>query len=195
MIDEGCHMGEWFNVVNPSRRQYLDPLRMYWGPKMRGIIGGTPALAVSLLVCRPLQIQGHDLLGSWHGDAVFLAGDQEPPNLAGPTTVTAENPDRNLHFMAIEEFEDISVPALDMLVRHVDGIADTWAERAANDAQDMVTLGSAAFATESSTLRSALESRFGHDWPKLYKAASKRPSVQAWRGLTAPRDSDSDGRS
>lgn len=103
-------------VVNPAKREYLRPVWMD-GPEPTG---GPPraaaALAVSTLVCtRPTHMYD-DMTGSWHGDALFLAGADDPPDEWGITTATATDPTRNLYRLALDEYTDVSDTVLAMLV-------------------------------------------------------------------------------
>jgi hypothetical protein len=113
-------MGECWYFVDPARREYFDPGSMRWTGKMRGVVDGPPALALSLLVCAS-STGGReaDAVGRWHGDAVYFAGEYDGPDLWGVFTQSPRDEFRPLHFMAREEFTDVSELALTMLDDHL----------------------------------------------------------------------------
>jgi hypothetical protein len=171
-------MGQYFKIVNPTKKQYLDPGHFDENNKASGYMLGVHAAAVAVLVCKPLDVPAHDrygsLEGTWFGDALYAAGDDNgEPNPECMVTVTPEAPDRNLNQMAEQEFEDISYRAIAMLCEGRDYYADLFAMRVAGMWGDalLVHLGNVVFQLGCDPLRKALERVLGVDWPDRYKAA------------------------
>jgi hypothetical protein len=129
-------VGVYWNLVNPGKREYLGPHHLGWGRKMRGILNGPPAYALSLLVCASPRWDRP--AGGWHGDAVYFADDGGP---------------------ADEGFTDISREALV-------AVADEWVTQAMADEVRLVDLGYAAITTRAEVLAGALERRLGRGWAK-----------------------------
>jgi hypothetical protein len=109
-------MGQYFIFVNPIKRQFLDADKFNEGVKSYSVLCGYHAYAVALLVCSLTEIDHSygQLAGSWYGDPVIVAGDDEgEPDAYGIKTSTLENPERNLYWQASEEFEDINEAKLE----------------------------------------------------------------------------------
>src|SRR5262245_2477999 len=119
-------MGQYFVFVNPVKKQFLDAGKFDEGVKYWNVLVGYHAYAIALLVCRLDEIEHSycEHAGSWFSDPVIVAGDDEgPPDAYGIKTTTAEKPERNLYWMASEEFEDISYRAVAMLCKGRKGFA------------------------------------------------------------------------
>jgi hypothetical protein len=127
-------MSQYFLIVNPVKRQYIDASRFDERTKASGFMRGYHATAVALLVCQSIEV-GHrygPLAGSWYADPIIAAGDDHgQPDQYGFATSTSTNPDRNLYQLARDEFEDISYQAIAMLCLAQDGFAEEIAEKAA----------------------------------------------------------------
>jgi hypothetical protein len=131
-------MGQYFIIVNPVKRQYIDAIRFSENIKASGYMRGYQTLVVALLVCNGVEVHHTygPLAGSWCGDPVIAAGDDHgQADQYGIKTSTDADPTRNLNRMAHEEFEDISYQAIAMLCRGREGFAqeggsardDVWA--------------------------------------------------------------------
>jgi hypothetical protein len=171
-------MGQCFKIVNPVKRQYLDPGRFDENQKASGFLVGLHAAAVAVLVCKPLDVPEQyrygPLAGAWFGDALYAAGDDYgQANPDGITTVTPENPRRNLNEMAKQEFEDVSYQAIAMLCQGREYYADQLARAAAEPLGSylLVHLGNIVFEQGCDALRDALVRALGSDWTKQYKQA------------------------
>ena len=169
-------MGQYFKIVNPAKKQYLDPASFDENNKASGYMLGLHAAAVAVLVCKPLDVPEHyrygPLAGSWFGDSLYAAGDDYgAPNPDSLLTAIPEYPDRNLNQMAKQEFEDISYKAIAMLCEGRDYYADLFATRVAGVCGEglLVHLGNIVFQMGCDPLREALERVLGGDWPKRYK--------------------------
>jgi hypothetical protein len=136
-------VGSSFKIVNIDKRQYLDPTAFGEPATWRQILDGHHAIAVSFLVCdcRPLG----DIpppAGSWHGDRVVVVSDAAPPGEHGVDTATPEEPDRNLYAMASEQFKDVSLRALAMLLGWRGEVAEELARKVGeNPYEGQVLLG------------------------------------------------------
>jgi hypothetical protein len=179
-------MGQYFKIVNPAKRQSIDASKFNENIKSSGILRGNHASAVALLVCNLDQVRDsrgnlrHDfglLAGSWCGDPIYVVGDEQTePDVFGINTSTIENPDRNLYWMAEEEFEDISYKAIAMLCEGRDDFAEEIAERAAASPgadMNLVNLGNVVFIVGCESLKQALEKAYGKDWVSQYKEACR----------------------
>ena len=104
-------MGQYFKIVNPTKKQCIDAFKFDENIKASGVMYGYHGFAVALLVCRLDEVPHTygDLAGFWHGDPVIAVGDDYgEPDVYGVKTSTEENPHRNLYWLAKEEYEDVS---------------------------------------------------------------------------------------
>lgn len=176
-------MGQYFKIVNPAKRQYLDAGKFDEGVKSSSVLYGYHAVAVALLVCSLDQVRyesgkpRHDygtLAGSWCGDPIFIAGDDNgKPDELGIKTSTEQNPDRNLYWMAKEEFDDISYKALAMLCEGRSGFAEEIVGKVDEIGHYslIVHLGNVVFQERCKPLETTLEKIVGSDWTRKYKKA------------------------
>lgn len=175
-------MGQYFKIVNPAKRQFLDASRFNENVKSSGVLFGYHATAVAFLVCTIDQVRDGwgkpiydfgELAGFWCGDSVFIVSDDHgKADEFGVKTSTEQNPDRNLYWMAKEEFEDISYQAIAMLCNGRENIAEQMAQRAATSVspeRDLVNLGNVVFYVGCEPLKQALENEFGAEWVSRYK--------------------------
>lgn len=163
-------MGTYYLVVNPARRQYLDPGRFGEGVKYHSALnGGHCLLALKLLICDRYQREEGSFRGAWLGDPVILAGDDEGrPDPGGLITSTPDNPHRNLNALAHAEFTNISYRALAELCLHHQ-TAMALAEQAAEDESLLIDLGATLEQYRPPVLELALEQVVGHPWRKAYQ--------------------------
>ncbi len=174
-------MGQYFKIVNPVKRQYLDASSFGENIKASGFMIGYHAIALAVIVCNSDEVPKHyrygPLAGSWCGDPIYAAGDDYGlPNLHGIVTSTEENPQRNLNQMAKEEFEDISYRAIAMLCEGGDYYSEAFAKRVAEspDSELIVHLGNVIFQIGCEPLKKALIKELGEEWTKLYKGACNK---------------------
>ncbi len=87
-------MGAYFLVVNPAKRQYLDPGRFGEPVKFSNVLAGAHCLrALKLLIADCFRPAGASFRGAWLGDPVFLASDDYGlPDPPGQVTATAVEP-------------------------------------------------------------------------------------------------------
>lgn len=132
-------MGQYFIVVNPDKEQYLSPHNfgdglklMEFGNSQAGTLTG---LAVLLADGNGKGLgdldSDHDIIGSWAGDRVVVAGDYANPG-------EFVEGDDNLFTVAGDEYENISDEVIRAIVdgegeRHplssIDLTADGWRSR------------------------------------------------------------------
>ena len=103
-------MGQYFLVVNPAKKHYIDPAHLFGQSiKRGGILKGYCGEVVEEMIRDGPRDPKSPLAGLWLGDVIIVAGDDYgEPNPAGLTTATPAQPHRNLHRMAREEYADIS---------------------------------------------------------------------------------------
>jgi len=97
-------MGAYYLIVNPLKREYLDPGSFGEGFKFPNLLnGGFTTLVLKSLI-------SDDRRGRWAGDPVILAADDGGlPNTGGLIkTTTEERPDRKFNVLAREGFADVS---------------------------------------------------------------------------------------
>ncbi|MBA3716170.1 MAG: hypothetical protein H0W76_27580 [Pyrinomonadaceae bacterium] len=177
-------MGQYFKIVNPAKKQFIDASRFNENVKSSGVLYGYHATAVAFLVCNIDQVRdgwGHpiydfgELAGSWCGDSVFIVSDDHgKADEFSVKTSTDQNPDRNLYWMAKEEFEDISYKAIAMLCNGREDIAEEMAQRAAASVSpdtELVDLGNVVFYVGCEPLERALAKEYGAEWASRYKKA------------------------
>jgi hypothetical protein len=93
----GFKMGQYFYVVNLTKKQYLHPHDFEEGLKL-GEFPDTLAL-LSYLLSDSYGFVKHSLIGAWKGDSVQIAGDYSESSFGDY---------ENLHDAAATEFEQVS---------------------------------------------------------------------------------------
>lgn len=166
-------MGVYYLVVNPLKREYLDPRRFGSGTKFGNLFAGDPCSdALKRLIA-------DDQEGWWVGDPVVLAADDSGvPNRGGLLTTTASEPARNLYSQARQEFTDISYRALAMLARNP-RLSEDLARAAADNSHLLLDLGSVIDEYGVRPLEIALESVVGRPWRKAFNLAVSNSPL--WR--------------
>lgn len=166
------NVGAYFLVVNPTKRQYLDPGRFGEPVKFSNVLAGDYCLrALKLLIADCFPRDEGAFRGAWLGDPVILASDDTGLPDPGPfVTAAAVDPRRNLHALASDEFTDISYRALAELCRDAE-IAEELAERAKREDRFLVDLGTVLLQYRPFTLEQALERTVGRPWRKAYQQA------------------------
>lgn len=175
-------MGTYFLVVNPAKRQYIDPARYGEAIKFPAVLRGDYCLpALKLLICDRFEPDAKSIRGAWLGDPVVLAGDEEGlPNPGGRITTLPEEPHRNLHAQAKAEFVDISYRLIAELSLDRD-VAKSLAERAKEDKGLLIDLGAVIDQFHPGPLEYELEQAIGRPWRKEYNKAVAELSY--WRPL------------
>ena len=175
-------VGTYFLVVNPAKRQYIDPARFGEAIKFPAVLRGEHCLhALKLLICDRFKPAPNSICGAWLGDPVILAGDGEGlPNPGGLISTSPEEPNRNLHAQAKSEFVDISYRVIAELALDRD-VARTLAERAKKDKSLLIDLGAVIDQFHPGLLEYELEQTVGRPWRKEYNKAVAELSY--WRPL------------
>jgi hypothetical protein len=160
-------VGTCFIVVNPAKRQYLDPMRFGEGMKYSVVLRGDYCLsALQLLISDVYKRDATSFEGAWLGDPILLAGDDSGlPNPGNLITATSADPRRNLHALATEEFTNISYRAIAELCLDK-SIARSFAERA--DRGLLMDLCAVIEQFQPGHLEYELEQATGGPWRKAY---------------------------
>jgi hypothetical protein len=163
-------MGQYFIIVNPAKRQYLDAGGFGMSNKRSFLMQGIPGFAVGLLICDDIDDRGPTgLLGSWVGDPIIAAGDDYGiPNPGGILTSSESEPNRNLNQLAHTEYEDITQRVIAMLAHYSGGDAEELAEFGMVCDEGLLRLGQVVFALNCQPLKDALD-RLEPRWPSRYK--------------------------
>jgi hypothetical protein len=164
-------MGISIRIVNPSKRQFLDPDQFPEHDGRTAFMTGVHAAAVAVLACDPAEVHGHDygpLAGSWCGAPIIAATDAMRPDRHGITTSTLDRPLRNLYDVAAEEYEDISLRAFAMVCEGQLALAQGLAGLAKEESGLFIKLGKVAMTVGCVDLEDALVEAFGRDWTGLY---------------------------
>jgi hypothetical protein len=168
-------MGQYFHIVNPSKAQYISAHTFEENSKASGVMLGFHANALALLVSTADEAHSRrpELVGAWFGDKIYVVGDDYgKPDAYGIRTSTEKNPERNLYFLALEEFEDISLKAIAMMCLWDDYWAEKFVERCDDGwSRMLICLGNVVFTVGCDPLRLELEKRFGKDWEIQYRKA------------------------
>jgi hypothetical protein len=175
-------MGAYFLVVNPARRQYLDPARFGEAVKFSSVLRGDHCIqSLKLLVTDCFRRDMTSFRGAWLGDPVILASDDSGlPDPGGLITATPDDPSRSLHAMARTEFADISYRALAELCLDRDTAAEL-AARSKEDGSLLIDLGATMEQYPIATLEAALNAAVGRPWRKAYNQA--RAKLPWWNPL------------
>jgi hypothetical protein len=110
-------MGQYYKIVNIKKKQYISPYIFGDGSKLmefsmsaNGVLSG-----LSILLADGNGRGGgdlhseNDIVGSWAGDNIVIAGDY------ADTGKFVKEPEQNLYEVASSEGEDISIKVLDAL--------------------------------------------------------------------------------
>lgn len=175
-------MGAYFLVVNPAKRQYLDPARFGEAIKVTSVLRGDHCIrALTLLVTDCFRRDTTSFRGAWLGDPIILASDDSGlPDPGGIITTILNDPGRNLHAMSKAEFADISYRALAELCRDGDAAMDL-ATRCRQDGSLLIDLGATMEQYHLTALEFALNTAVGKPWRKAYNQARAEPSY--WHPL------------
>jgi hypothetical protein len=180
-------MGAYYIVVNPAKKQYLSIRSFGENVKYGGLVTGHDGrslhtMAIAWLVCQwedsQSVISADEVGGSWVGDGIYLASDSVGPDLNGLVTATAERPDRNLHFLARQEYEDMAPRVIFDLCDRDERIAEILAARTELTGEDqyvpctvMGYLGRVVTELGCTPLEEALLRRHGEKWRREYTKA------------------------
>jgi hypothetical protein len=105
-------LGEYFLIVNPAKKQYIDPPGTKWSTVFRN----DDIFALALLLREvPAAERRHPLMGAWAGDPIYVAGDYTQ-HIPEPWNTAPENEEYgNLYFIAAFLYESITFQAFQML--------------------------------------------------------------------------------
>ncbi len=163
-------MGISIRIVNPTKRQFLDPDQFPEHDGRTAFMTGVHAAAVAVLACDPAEVPGHGygpLAGSWCGDPIIAATDAMRPDRHGIRTSTLDRSNRNLYDVAVEEYEDISLRAFAMVCEGQLGLSEELAGLAKENPGLFMKLGKVALTVGCESLEDAHVEVFGRDWMGL----------------------------
>ena len=106
-------MSTSFLIVNPSKRQFLDPARFGEAVGFSGLLRGEYCLgALKLLLADCFENPRSSFHGSWIGDPVIFASDSASPKMSDAVISHSEEAVQNLHELAASSFVNISYQGL-----------------------------------------------------------------------------------
>ncbi len=150
-------MGQYFILVNTTKRQVIRPHAFGDGAKLIEVAsGGLTLAALAVLLADGNGRGGGDVrsadpvVGSWAGDRIVMSGDYADPDRHGVKTATEAQPQRNLFKLALDEWEDVSERVLRAM----------WEDECLRERiVDVLSEGTSVDRGRLSVLRSASEAR------------------------------------
>ncbi|GEM_PF-1974187 len=150
-------MGQYYLLVNTSKRQFIRPHAFGDGAKLVELAsGGLTLAALAVLLADGNGRGGGDVrtndpvVGSWAGDSVVFAGDYADPDRHGVMTASEGQPQRNLFKLALAEWEDVSERVLNAM----------WSDGCLREQiEEALSEGSSVDRGQLARLRSASEAR------------------------------------
>lgn len=166
-------MGQYFIVVNVDKQQFFNPAVLGEANKLGGVIRNKRTTwATSLLVTWTAEVnRPSDLLGFWHGDKLYLAGDSEPADTAALQTSTPTEPERNLYQLAFATYTDISYELIALLSTLDPETAVALAKLASNHERTLIDMGNVVYCLGCRPLEEQLTAALGKQWSKRYERA------------------------
>lgn len=172
-------MGQYFKVVNTSKKQYYSIEGLGDNPKLDGIGIGLNGIVLSRLLLSPgkefkSRISSKNsvsemLTGFWIGDKVIVAGDYDEPDTNNVMTSSEKFSGYNLYSLVSEtsEYEDITDKILIWLIEL--GFESELVKSASSNMSLLKKLSEFVFIKRSEVMKTALENEFGKDWYKKLK--------------------------
>lgn len=164
-------MGQYFIIVNADKQQFFNPTAFGEANKLGGVIRNKlTTWATSLLITWTAALhRPSELLGSWHGDKIYLAGDYEQADTAGLQTSTPDEPERNLFQLAFAEYTDISYELIALLSTLSPETAVAFAKLASHHERALIDMGNVVFCIGCRPLEEQLTAVLGKQWHKRYE--------------------------
>lgn len=172
-------MGQYFKIVNESKKQFIDICDLGENNKFGYVGQGLNGIALGRLITssgtdwekdfyKEFGNPEKDLLyiGAWAGDKIVIAGDYDLPDTNGITTSTQEEPNLNLYSKLDEEYEDVTDKVISWLANNLQ-TSQMLAERAKRDLDLLKKLSDLVFVNQSQQMQESLENVIGKDWTKL----------------------------
>ena len=138
-------MGQYFKIVNESKKQFITIFDLGENNKFGYVGQGLNGIALGRLLASTGTDWGKDFyeefgnpekdllfIGAWAGDKIVIAGDYDLPNTNGITTSTSEEQNLNLYWKVDEEdekYEDITDKVIVWLANNLQ-TSEMLAERA-----------------------------------------------------------------
>lgn len=157
-------MGVYYDLVNPAKKQFLEPGPFLDGNKFDEVLEHGYTLRALKELIADNSRGSLSFRGAWLGDPVILAADDDgKSNPVGIQTTSQDSPQRNLNQLAYDQYTNISFRLLaEMLLEQE--IRDDYIRRAHDDADAFVYLVQMARQYPKSKLIPILEKAFGSTW-------------------------------
>ena len=179
-------MGQYFIIVNVSKKQFIDVGRLGENYKFSGVGRGLHGIVLGRLLTsggdwtkgfyRRYGNPNKDefYLGVWAGDRIVIAGDYDKPNTNGIQTSTSDDPTLNLYNKADLDpsYEDVTKKVIKWLANDEE-MAKKLVERAKSEEMLLRVLSDLVFIENHRTMRIVLENMIGSDWTKLLKESKR----------------------
>jgi hypothetical protein len=165
-------VGAYFLVVNPVKRQFLDPDRFGESSKFSTVLrGGYCIQALKLLIADCFRQESNSFRGAWLCDPVILASDDTGnPDLSGIGAMTQSERSHNLYALARAEFADISYRGLAELCLD-SNTAKALLALSEKDVHLLLDLGSILEQYQVPALEMAYVASKGQPWRKAHNQA------------------------
>ena len=175
-------MGQYFKIVNLTKKQFIDIGGLGDNIKFSGLGSGLNGIVLGRLLASPGQWDAPGFLkqygdpnkddvyvGLWAGDQIVIPGDYDKPknyDLSPSTDVPTEN----LYNLVSDnpEYEDITDKVIVWLAKD-EWTAEILAKSAANDRELLQKLSDLVFIDKNEIVRKSLENTLGSNWSKKLK--------------------------
>ncbi|WMI68216.1 hypothetical protein [Mangrovimonas sp. YM274] len=174
-------MGQYFKIVNVSKKQFIDIDSLGENNKLGFIGQGLNGIALGRLLTSSGKDWDEDFfkafgnpnsdkiyMGIWAGDKIVVAGDYDEPDTNGIKTSDAENGNRNLYDKTESDYENITDEIIKWLAND-EQTAEMLVNRAEKDSELLQKLSDLVFIEQNKQMKKSLEKILGSDWTKRLK--------------------------
>ncbi|CAM1340937.1 hypothetical protein [Tenacibaculum amylolyticum] len=174
-------MGQYFKIVNVSKKQFIDIGDLGENNKLGFIGKGLNGIVLGRLLTSSGKVWGNDFykvfgdpnsdkiyIGVWAGDKIVIAGDYDDADTNGVKTSTFDDSNRNLYDMVESEYENITDDIIKWLANDEE-TAEMLAKRAERNSKLLQKLSNLVFIDKNSQMKESLEKILGSDWTKQLK--------------------------
>lgn len=174
-------MGQYFKIVNTSKKQFVDINALGENNKLSFIGQGLNGIVLGRLLTSSGADWGNDFyddfghpnsdkifMGVWAGDKIVIAGDYDEADTNGIKTSDINDSNRNLYDMVESEYENITNDVIKWLAND-EQTAEMLAERAEIDSELLQKLSDLVFINRNNQMKKSLEKILGSDWTKRLK--------------------------
>lgn len=176
-------MGQYFKIVNTTKKQFIDIASLGESNKLSFIGRGLNGIILGRLLTsggngftdqfyRKYGDPKNDefYMGAWAGDSIVIAGDYDQPDCNGISASYADDTDLNL-YQKVEsdhEFNDVTDKVIEWLAKD-DETADMLAEQGIHNKELLSKLSDLVFVKKYTHIEESLIRAFGADWTKKLK--------------------------